>query len=759
MIRAFIIRAFFFVAAPAFCVAATQGITAEGLILHWAAWSGNSALIEDSSGYGNDGFFITTLFPKAKINQQAIELDGLKDRILLKTGDRLKFTGGEITITAWIMPSADGEGRILSKPWNGEGQYNYGIDYTGDEAIRLTLMEGDRNFSLKTPPNSVPSGVWTHVAVKATYYEAIIYLNGLRSAAKKHLIHEWKPSKGDVSVPFTVGCIYPYPETWPGDRRYCFGGLIRDLRVYNLALDSLDIKTLYVSTVNQSSSIRISVNNRNNSTEPCSGEVVLEAHIFDAASLPCAKLILNIDGIDTPQVLRGPPYTFKWDSRTETNGLHSLAVKCIGTDGNVSISEELTLLIGNNSSKTFKEVFPRIAVAHNVNQFFDKYVVDLSKADITILNFDRNWHKGKLTAKDILAGIKKHNPNILIGQYTLLNEVMTPYHDPLVFRDIYEKLAAEKGPRGNGDWWARTGSGDSIHVYKDSRSINITAFVMPDITGDRYPEWLAKREYNSHFLDNPEFDIWFIDNVVHAPYIDADWDGDGKSDSRFSPDVQRNYRWGFKNYFNAIRALTSSVMLMGNSGDSGPSGFLSTPEYKHQLEMAFYENVHNTTWDNFIEGYRRLTENTRFPHVVVISMYGGLKDYSLARYWLAATLMGDGYFHFGYDTANQPVDKYIPVMWLDEFDLAGAGNSGWLGKAIDPPQHLPWQKGVYRRKFEKGMTLVNPIGNGRQIVTLEPGYSRFEGKQQPTINDGKTVTSISISDGSGILLVKEDRKH
>ena len=140
-------------------------------------------------------------------------------------------------------------------------------------------------------------------------------------------------------------------------------------------------------------------------------------------------------------------------------------------------------------------------------------------------------------------------------------------------------------------------------------------------------------------------------------------------------------------------------MLMGNAGDPGELGFLSAPEYKNKLDMAFYENVHQASWEAFLEGYRRLTANTRVPHLVVLSMYGRANDYKLARYGLASTLMGDGYFHYGYDTLKLSPKNYEPVLWFDEFDLSGSSTTSWLGEAIDPPQYYPWKNGVYRRRF------------------------------------------------------------
>ena len=110
--------------------------------------------------------------------------------------------------------------------------------------------------------------------------------------------------------------------------------------------------------------------------------------------------------------------------------------------------------------------------------------------------------------------------------------------------------------------------------------------------------------------------------------------------------------------------------------------------------------------------------------------------------------MDNGYFSYS-------EGKYIISVWFDEYDLAGTSNTKWLGKAISSPQLSPWQNGVYRRDFENGIALINPRGNGQQTVTLEPGFKRFLGKQDPNHNNGRSVSSITLDDRDGIVLVRE----
>jgi hypothetical protein len=76
-----------------------------------------------------------------------------------------------------------------------------------------------------------------------------------------------------------------------------------------------------------------------------------------------------------------------------------------------------------------------------------------------------------------------------------------------------------------------------------------------------------------------------------------------------------------------------------------------------------------------------------------------------------------------------------------------------LGKAIDPPQTKAWRDGVYRRRFENGMVLVNPGPLPRRVV-VEGGYTHFRGRQAPRINNGLPVKSVTIGARDGVVLVK-----
>jgi hypothetical protein len=192
------------------------------------------------------------------------------------------------------------------------------------------------------------------------------------------------------------------------------------------------------------------------------------------------------------------------------------------------------------------------------------------------------------------------------------------------------------------------------------------------------------------------------------------------------------------------------------SGEAFPPDADRFGQYRKAVNGAFLEHAMGESWSAETWGgwpltmawYHAIRANLLKPQIVVFDVsLGATADYQYLRYALASALMDDGYFSASTD--------YNHIAWFDEFDLAGRASTKWLGAAVDPPQSSPWQSGVYRRRFEHGMAIVNPKGNGPRTVTVEPGYRRLAGVQAPEINNGKKAGRIRLSDRDGILLVKE----
>jgi hypothetical protein len=95
---------------------------------------------------------------------------------------------------------------------------------------------------------------------------------------------------------------------------------------------------------------------------------------------------------------------------------------------------------------------------------------------------------------------------------------------------------------------------------------------------------------------------------------------------------------------------------------------------------------------------------------------------------------------------------------FDEFWGGSLNLAGYLGAASSTAQGavqtVGWQNGVWRRDFVNGIALVNPAGNGSRTVTLETTYQKLTGTQVPSVNNGQKVTSVTLADGDGLILMR-----
>lgn len=407
-----------------------------------------------------------------------------------------------------------------------------------------------------------------------------------------------------------------------------------------------------------------------------------------------------------------------------------------------------TSIVAANTALPIHSNFPLIC---NLNigapSLYDKpdVINQLAKADITLLGFYRTWELDQKRLPGAMRAtvqkIKAKNPNVLIGQYTVLNEApdgtqLSPDQDKA------DKINAM-------DWWVRGVFGQKLQWTKKygKYDVNITMFSQPDEKGFRYPEWLAERDYNTFFAKVPEFDIWYLDNVLGQPKISlANWTNNENNSMQSAASIQTAYRAGHVAEWQAIRQLKPEILLVGNVDYFS----YATPEYSNQLNGIVLEAMMGLKWSTeklkgwpvMMQRYHGAFEHLRSPKLVIFNVHGKINDYQLMRFGLTSALMNNGYFSYSELNGN-----YRSIPWFDEFDID-------LGQPLDGPQTAPWQNGVYRREFTNGLVLVNPTQSSR-TVTVGPGFMRIKGKQAPAVNNGKSVGTVTLGSRDGLVLVRQ----
>lgn len=165
---------------------------------------------------------------------QAIELDGLDDYVLIDTG---VADLADITVAAWIKWDGGGAWQRLFDFGNDTTEYMFLTPSSGDGTTLFTITDnGALQLMLETDP--LPVGQWVHVAVTLGGNTGILYVNGEAKIAGQ--------------IPLDSGDFNPV-LCYIGKSQYTqdplFDGTIDQLQVFDFALSAAQIADLAASPI------------------------------------------------------------------------------------------------------------------------------------------------------------------------------------------------------------------------------------------------------------------------------------------------------------------------------------------------------------------------------------------------------------------------------------------------------------------------------------------------------------------------------
>jgi hypothetical protein len=435
--------------------------------------------------------------------------------------------------------------------------------------------------------------------------------------------------------------------------------------------------------------------------------------------------------------------------------------------------------------------FPRIAGADigvSVAPFYNDttYQSDMARQAITILGDYPNYSPGGETMFDVIQAVKQINPNALVFTYVQEDDVSSATSSwPGGWEStinankwwLYPKVV-NGTPSGN-PVGASCQAGETPPCFPTTID-NTRASTGP--SGQDAVTWmtnyLVMNIYNGETHQStsgtftPNIDGFFMDNMFASATITGDWNRDGTTDPAWGATASAALRGGYTEYVQEVRPLMPGKLQIGNIGDwswipNGSGGFTTggtvPPEYKNLLEGGIMESYIGKSWSvegqaagwaGMMDSYHKTMDALLEPKLGILNQSGPAPsaatatDFAAMRYGLASSLMDDGYFSYS-DQAN-PGYTGLPV-WFDEFSVN-------LGAPLTPPQTVAYANGVYRRDFENGIALVNPKGNnnGNPItVSLETSYLKIRGTQDPSVNDGSAVSSVTLQARDGIILLRQ----
>lgn len=338
--------------------------------------------------------------------------------------------------------------------------------------------------------------------------------------------------------------------------------------------------------------------------------------------------------------------------------------------------------------------------------------------------------------RDMFRRLRELNPNIIILAYVPSKSYNFGWFDPL-----HQKLAAGIEE----SWWLVDSKGGKVSVWGNTA---VLSSVSP---------WNA---YLPRFVKNEIMSTGAWDGVFYDEFSstaswmnggDIDIHRDGVRDDASLLDVA--WERGTLNLLKTTRDLLGPDAVIVTNGDS--TGSLQQYVNGRMFESFPTPWEAGGTWAGVMSNYIRLHKAVGYPPVFIINTNTGNSgndtDYKKVRFGLASTLMADGFFSFDFGESDHG------QLW--KYDEGDVRLGAPLGEAVNvlAPTDRRVNASVWRRDFQNGVALVNSTGETR-TVNLGGELEKVRGTQDPGVNDGSVVTSVSLPPNDGLLLLKRLEK-
>jgi hypothetical protein len=323
---------------PAPVEAAVVEARDPSLVGHWKLDEAGATAI-DTSGKDNSGVLINEPSRVPGKNGGAVAFDG-KDRYVGIPNSEIldKLQEGTFTVAAWFKPNSkpgdpnDAAYSILVKSGSHEG-----ISYNADQKFVMDHVLSNGTVVSAVSATAFPPGNYYHVAGVVSRSEGAvrIYVNG-----KQEGTGSFAPggqTKDFKNETWKIGIAAPSG----GALRFSADGIVDDVRVYNRALQSADLKTAAGIAGGNAPSVVI--------TNPLPGEKFdPNATINLSATVTPGDRIVKLDWYTGSTLIgtkSGPPFTLPWAK--VAGGTYTIVARATDRSGTVYASTPLTIKVGN----------------------------------------------------------------------------------------------------------------------------------------------------------------------------------------------------------------------------------------------------------------------------------------------------------------------------------------------------------------------------------------------------------------------------
>jgi hypothetical protein len=179
--------------------------------------------------------FNGTIVNGATYSNNVFTFDGTDDYVSLPSpSSRWNWTPAkEYSFEMWVN-SSDTSGQYFSKPWNGNGEYNYRSAHNNWYTEIGNQSHGQSFTSLAT-------GTWQHAVFIVNATQKAVYRNGVINASfTNHSITNVTPVLAGSNIDLSIMTLYPYGTSFDFPT-HAIAGNLAVFRAYNAVLSAEEI--------------------------------------------------------------------------------------------------------------------------------------------------------------------------------------------------------------------------------------------------------------------------------------------------------------------------------------------------------------------------------------------------------------------------------------------------------------------------------------------------------------------------------------
>lgn len=214
---------------------------AQGLIGRWLLHEGLGLKAYDLSPYGNDGTLTNMDESNWVVGRDgwALDFDGSGD--FIRIPDRDTFTPSALTVSAWVKHDDTGSSDVIVSKWNFSENTEWNLFRNSTDLWRWVLRDNNSNNDLAVNSDTTP-------LVDTWYHVVGVWDGGFVASSIKIYVNGIEEGTGVESGDF-VGLTNTTTDVFIGaqDITFNFNGLIGDVLIYNRALSSHEIMSIFVS--------------------------------------------------------------------------------------------------------------------------------------------------------------------------------------------------------------------------------------------------------------------------------------------------------------------------------------------------------------------------------------------------------------------------------------------------------------------------------------------------------------------------------